>query len=443
MRTAARAFSVAFLLCVLLHAEEPLKIENVSFRVIPKYRSVKIEFNQDVPATVPTVVHIYLVAPDGATRDITAGIVPDQTAVVNRVLALSLVENDSTTPKTETGVMVVLTNPDLQASGPLTYPADAKKTLGNLTQALEEKVASEKTSDEKNLFAGLSVTVPTGGSDTQGSGDFTLNKELYASDFLSGALFDSLRFGLELKKNSAESADPRHFSTGVVVRKTFLFHGDQYRKVKSAIFSGNTGDAEAALADIQKQFWPSVFFDNGLSFEGDVRGASIGDISNLVFDSQVKLASATIGNRTRLFFVRVIPIGVEAGYNLKNDDAPVLDGQAIARLKFGGTLVIRYDAPEERGIPSRLELEVGAVDRHLLVREAVLNPVTKLVDRLENGSKYYAEADLKIYFFRAGKGRPGFRLGFKRGYLPPAFGFTKAFDAGFFYESSDDSTARQ
>jgi hypothetical protein len=147
-------------------------------------------------------------------------------------------------------------------------------------------------------------------------------------------------------------------------------------------------------------------------------------------------------SRAGFFFVRIIPAGLEAGYNLQDVDAPVLDGKSLARYKSGGTLTLRYDSKNNAAL-NKIDLELNAVNRYLFQRELTLDPATNLVTFLEKGNKYYAEGNLKLYFLKVGKGRPGFRITFKRGSLPPVFAFTKAFDAGFFYESADDTTAKQ
>lgn len=402
-------------------------------------RSVKLEFKETPPDPAPKIVHLFLLGPSGK-REITAGLAATTPNTVGKSISYDVTENDTTAPTDETRVEVVLQNPDNDLTGPIVFPADAKKTLANIQSTLNDKVSSAKSSDEKNLFAGVAVTVPSG-SDAQGSGDFVFNKEFWAYQVHNGALFDSANVGLTLKKSSAKLADPRHFSAGLDLRKTFLFHGKEYDKVKKAIQSSNPDNAQGELAKLQSHFWPTLFFDNGVSFEGDVRGVSLGNVSNFVFNSQLKLASATAQfSRAGYFFLRIIPAGIEAGYNLQNADAPALDGKSLARYKSGGTMTFRYDSNNNAAL-NRIDLELNAVDRYLFQRELTLDSATNLVTLLDKGNKYYAEGNMKFYFLKLGKGRPGFRVTFKRGFLPPTFAFTKAFDAGFFYESADDKTS--
>lgn len=412
----------------------------VTYQVIPKFRVLELTFSGAVPALAqrPQILHVFLVGPSGK-REITFGLAGNQTSARHN-LDFDIIENDATTPTNETAVEVVLANPDADITGPIINPGDAKVTRDNLQASLAQQVASEKSTDEKNLFAGIAVTVPSSGGDTQGSGDFIFNRQFFANQVQKGSLFDNLNLGFVLKKSSAQGADLRHFQAGLTTEKTFLFSRQKYREAQQAISSGDTNKAQAALQNMPHHFWPSLFFDNGVAFEGDVRSVSIGNVSNFVFNSQVKLASATASvGRVGYFFVRIIPAAVEAGYNLQDVDAPALDGKSLARFKTGGTLTLRYDSQNNDAL-NRIDLELNAVNRHLFLRELTLDPATNLVTLLDKGDKYYAEGNLKFYFGKVGKGRPGFRVSFKRGYLPPVFAFTKAFDAGFFYESADDKT---
>ena len=402
--------------------------------------SIKLTFKQNVPpASLPRILHVFLVGPSGR-REITSGLIGISLSA-GKTVEVDIAKYDMTAPQYETQVEVIISNPDADVTGPIVLQADTKKTLANIQSSLAQQVGSEKATDEKALFAGMAVTVPSGKGDSQGGADLVFNKQFYAAQVLSGALFDSAKVGFTLKKNSAQAADSRHFVAGIDMQKTFLFHVQQLRNVKNLINSGDSGQAQTALGQLPHYFWPSLFFDNGVSFEGDVRSVSIGDISNLVFNSQLKFASSTASfGQYGVFFMRVIPAGVEAGYNLHNSDAPSLDGRSIARLKSGGTVTLRYNSASNNFL-SRIDLELNAVDRYLFLHELTTDPKTNTVTLLEKGNKYYAEGNLKFYFSKIGMGRPGFRVSFKRGFLPPVFAFTKAFDAGFFFESSDDKTA--
>ncbi len=439
MRNMVRSLAVVLVLLGVAGAAS--NDVTVSYRFTSN-RSVKVVFAKPLPNPLPRIAHLFLVGPSGK-REITAGLTGDPQGVAGlKTVSYDVVENETTEPKDETQVEVVLQNSDVDVTGPIVFEQDAKKTLANLTDSLTQKVASEKSTDDKNLFAGMAVTVPSGG-DAQGSGDLVFNRKFFANQFQNGAFFDNVNLGANLKKSSAKGADARHFQAGLTMEKTFLFERQKFREVQQAISSSNTVTAESALNEIPHHFFPSLFFDNGVSFEGDVRSVSIGNVSNFVFNSQLKFASATAQlSRAGFFFIRIIPAGVEAGYNLQNADAPALDGNSIARFKSGGTLTLRYDSQDNAAL-NRIDLELNAVDRHLFRRELTLDPTTNLVTKLDTGDKYYAEGNLKFYFFKVGKGRPGFRVTFKRGYLPPAFAFTKAFDAGFFFESADDKTSNK
>src|SRR5258707_14606922 len=213
-----RSFVLLFLLADLALAQSS-EIK-VSYRVIPKYRVLELAFPGPVPDLRPQILHVFLIGPSGK-REINAGLTGTQTSARNK-LGFDIIENDATTPKDETQVEVVLANPDADLIGPIVTPSDAKKTLAALQASLAKQVASEKSTDDKNLFAGLAVTVPSGKGDAQGSGDLILNHQFFANQVLSGALFDSATLGLVLKKSSAAGSDSRHFTAGMTVEKTFL-----------------------------------------------------------------------------------------------------------------------------------------------------------------------------------------------------------------------------
>src|ERR1051326_197879 len=266
-----RLLAPLLLLLGLAHAAAP--DITVSYRMIPDHRAIKLTFQGNAPATPPKIVHVFLVGPSGK-REITSGLTGTPQSAGN-VTEFDIAQNDATEPKDETQIEVVLQNPDADLTGPIVFPADAKKTLADLQSTLTQQVASEKSTDEKNLFAGVAVTVPSG-SDAQGSGDFVFNKQFWASQVHNGAFFDNANVGLNLKKSSAKLSDPRHFAAGLDLRKTFLFHGKEYDEVKKAIQSSDPTGAESALGKLQHHFWPTLFFDNGVSFEGDVRAVSLG-----------------------------------------------------------------------------------------------------------------------------------------------------------------------
>ncbi|MCA1566314.1 MAG: hypothetical protein LC803_11880 [Acidobacteria bacterium] len=359
-------------------------------------------------------------------------------------------------PVTKTGVT---------GTGRIFDATNINELVDATTEALKNAVASAKTSEEKNIFAALNVTVPSGGGDTEGSGDIIINRNLQSLPFGQG-LFDRLNFGLKLKKASEDKADPRHFETGLTFRKTFLVNRAKIEAVKDAIDRTTAGslnlaptttvmtlkngmqsnDPEQIINDLQKDFFRGLVFDNAVKFEGDVDGASIGNISNLLYDGQLQVTtvSRVIGNQTGFWNFRLIPVGFEAGYNLKNEDDPSNEKHSLARFKTGAVFNMFYQADNQNALLNRLDFEVQGVNRYLFKSESVFDETTQKANLIEKGNKYWLQADLKFLFGpRVQAGRVGFRASFRRGSLPPVYAFNKAFTFGIVFETSDPDTSRE
>jgi hypothetical protein len=353
------------------------------------------------------------------------------------------------------------TKTSVKATGLIYDPTNIGDLVDNTRKALEDAVANAKTPDEKN-FAGLNITVPSGGGDSEGSGDIVFNRSRV---FPYGSLIDRINFGVKLNKASEEKADPRHFEAGLTFRKTFLFGGKKLRELRDAINSTPRGNAdlnttstifnlsngvasnkpEALINDLQKNFFRSLLFDSAMKFEGDVKGASIGNVSNLLYDGQLQLTtvSQAFANRTGFWNFRWIPFGVEAGFNLRNEDDPADEKNSLARIKTGLVFELYYQATEgSSSLLNRIEFDVQALDRYLFKRESALDEVTKKAVLTDKGNTYWIQSDAKFFFGPTTQfGRPGFRIGFKRGSLPPVYSFTKAFTFGVIFQSSKNSDA--
>jgi hypothetical protein len=366
----------------------------------------------------------------------------------------------------DTGATASVTKTGVTGTGPIFDATNINDLVDATTEALKNAVASAKTSEEKNIFAALNVTVPSGGGgDTEGSGDIIINRNLQSLPFGQG-LFDRLNFGLKLKKASEEKADPRHFETGLTFRKTFLINRAKIEAVKDAIDRTTAGslnlapttsvvtlrngapsnDPEQIINDLQKDFFRGLVFDNAVKFEGDVDGASIGNISNLLYDGQLQVTtvSRVIGNQTGFWNFRLIPVGLEAGYNLKNEDDPANEKYSLARFKTGAVFNMFYQADNQNALLNRLDFEVQGVNRYLFKSESVFDATTQKATLIEKGNKYWLQADLKFLFGpRVQAGRVGFRASFRRGSLPPVYAFNKAFTFGIVFETSDPDTSRE
>ena len=359
-----------------------------------------------------------------------------------------------------------VTRTDVTGVGTIFNAANIDDLVDTSREALKDAVASAKTSDEKNIFMGLNITVPSGeGGETEGSGDIVINRNLQTLPFGQG-LFDQVNFGLKIKKASENKADPRHFETGLTFRKTFLLNSSKIRLVADALnrtrrgseslaFTSNTvrlknrhdsNSPEEIIGDLQQDFFRGLVFDNGLMFEGDVDGMSIGNVSNLLYSSQLQLTTVAraIGKQKGFWNFRWLPVGVEAGYNLKNEDDPNNEKHSLARFKTGGVLTLFYEANNPADFLNRIEFETQAVNRYLFKRETVFDEETQKNLLVEKGNKYWLQADLKFMLgAKLGPTRIGFRASFQRGSLPPVYAFTKAFNFSVIFESPEEDTSRE
>jgi len=348
---------------------------------------------------------------------------------------------------------------NLCGEGKIYNDANVGDLVKDSKKALNDAVSTPKTSAEKNIFAGLNVSIPSGGGETQGSGDLNLNQ------YFAFPLVGQGIFGVELKKGSSANADPRHFTGGVKARKTWLLASKTDRNTLiSAIESGSidaNGPAISALASVQKKYFRSIYFDNGLSYEGDISNGSLGNISNVLYNGEVwvNTAARPITAQTGFFNFRILPVGIEAGYNVTANASTPLSGSSstttasasttngnysLARFKSGATFLLSSQSPYSTDSSARLDLEVSAVNRYLFERELSYNSVTKSYSSTGTGNKYWAEVALKVLAGPVGSGslggRPGLRLAFQRGSLPPVYAFTKVFTISLIYETNDNSS---
>jgi hypothetical protein len=358
------------------------------------------------------------------------------------------------------------TRTDVSGSGPIFDATNINDLVKSTEEALKNAVAAAKTTDEKNIFAAFNVSVPSGDdSDTEGSADIVINRNLQNLPF-GQSFFDQLNFGLKIKKATENRADPRHFETGLTFRKTFLINRSKIRLVADALQQTAPGDVDPArtatsvrlkngftsdkpeqiINDLQKDFFRGLVLDNGIKFEGDIKGVSVGNVTNLVYDGQLQVTTVAraIGKSRGFWNFRWLPVGVEAGYNLKNEDDPNHEKHSLARFKTGGVLTLFYQADNDHDFLNRVEFETQAVNRYLFKRETLFDPDSQKNILVDKGNKYWLQADLKFLFgTRIGPGRMGFRSSFQRGSLPPTYAFTKVFTFSLLFETGDEDTSRE
>ena len=318
----------------------------------------------------------------------------------------------------------------MQKDGEFYTRGNVQKYYDARKKAFDDAIAVAKTSQEKDIFAGLSVAAPTNGN-AAGDADISLNRWLTQNLYVSTVL----------NKSSADAADPKHFDTSITFRKIipFLFAPKPETKTKSVHDILRDRDVRAA-ADRKLL---GILLDGTGRFEGDATNFAV---TNAVFNMPVQLASRTMGlgtlGKSGYYQFRLVPAGVEAGHNLGSDN-PNLKQYTILRFVSGGTLGLIYQPnPGSNALVQRVELNGQVAARYLFDDEAAWNPATKTQSNVASGMKPWYQADLKAFIFSSDQGRAGFKVSFIRGGLPPVFADTKAFRFGFVFETSDDKSSQ-
>ena len=339
---------------------------------------------------------------------------------------------------------------NVSGTGRIYNKANINERVEETRQTLIDAVAHAKTDDEKDAFVAFSVVVPAGGN-SQGSGDISFNRDLYAASLAQAALFDHVKVGFHLNKASETASDPRHFDLGFTFRKTFLrANMAKLNEIKNAINNGAKSEFASDqivqdINDLQQDFIRAYILDNALRLEGDVSTRGIGNVSNLIWDAQLQVAtvSRALAGQTGFWNFRWVPVGVEAGGNLTNNDNPTSVKGSLVRGKTGGEFNLIFKAGDPNEPVSRIQISAKALERYLFMDENTLDPVTKLAVIADKGSKYWLQADLKISTgVKVGAGRVGFRASFQRGYLPPVYNYVKTFNFGVVFETNDDDNSK-
>ena len=327
-------------------------------------------------------------------------------------------------------------------------------TTANVANELEKqfKVLSqtEKTSEEKNIFASGFVANGEGG-DAEGGAEVNLN----SNDLGVRGLTAFMR----LKKATAEEADPKHLEIGVNQSTTSLIgRGSlaEIRRLRAIMLDATKTDPERAKAaadfrDLlrkrQQRLLGGMFFDIGGKIETQALNF---DVTNFVGEGAFQIQSRTkslFGSKKGFWRFRLMPAAMELGYNVSQQqpsgsEAPAIDPDWLARFKFGGVFTLFYkNHSEGPALFRRVELDVQAVDRYLFRREVQFDEETKANTTTDRGHKPWFQAGLKIFFTDPEEGSGGMRSGFKltynRGSLPPVYADTKSFQFGFILESTE------
>jgi hypothetical protein len=332
---------------------------------------------------------------------------------------------------------------DVSAQGKIYDDANIGTLKDDALKKLSQGVASSKTQDEKNAFSGFNIVLPSAGNSAEGQADIALNKTLYAGATNAPSLFDELDLALQLKKASEDTADAKHFDGGFRFRKTILFASDaELSSIRSAVLSSSPESIDAALQSIgtlRKRFFRALLLDDKMSFEGDVQGAAIGNVGNVVndFSPQITTINRPIAEAGYWNF-RILPIGAELGYNVNDAADPQMKNKSITRLKSGAEINVFYDNPG--AIPNKVELTTSVVNRYLFNSEAAWDATQGKAVLTTKGDKYWVQTDFKVFFVKALSGNAGLKLTFQRGFLPPVYAFDKAFNFGLVFETNDNDT---
>lgn len=332
----------------------------------------------------------------------------------------------------------------IQTTGTV-YDSSNIKTL---VDATSQALSSAKTTEEKNLFAGLNIAVPnnTGGG-VQGDLVFNQSVASLPKKLSSAGFADSGSFGAKLKKGSESGKDPRHFSLGFNLRKTVLFASKaDLNTLKTATDPGASGVpndvALRALGNVRSHFWRAFLADYGFQMEGDVSDHGIGNVSNAIFDLRPQIATAAapvFGNQGYLT-LRLMPAGFEFGHNITNSDNTTKEIGGVSRLKAGVELSLFYQNKTDSTFINRVELTGASIYRRLFMTESAFDATTQKNINTTKGDKLWTQVDFKIFVGpRMGKIRPGLKATYQRGYLPPVFSRTKVFSYGLVFESTDGS----
>ena len=339
----------------------------------------------------------------------------------------------------------------LCGSGPILKDADAVKAETDV--AIQEAKKTEKTSDEKNIFASGFVAKGSG-ANTEGGAEIHLNS--------TDMGIPGLNAFAHLDKTTAANADPKHFSLGLKYTGTYLLNPSQIKQiaVQDEILRKNQPNSDEykkaidEIENLKKQMRAktlgAVLFDFSSGLEAEAMNFHV---TNFIGETLVELVSRTksLGARNGFWNFRLIG-GFEGGKNIgKNTDATQMmstmtpqqaqqlkDVDWIARVKVGGKLAFYYKNLEGRFLFKHVEANLQAVERNLFLREVMFDPTTMKDVMTDKGSKPWYQADMKFYLAESDKGRFGFKISYNHGSLPPVFAYTNSFNFGFIVETADD-----
>jgi hypothetical protein len=467
MRLFLRPVTFASLLlcfaCIGARAQttDELKIDRLQLDTVASELVVEVRFTAGLDSAHPE---------DLDASNVTVQTLPSTTGMrvraIDRVIAaprrlqIFFVAGQAAPQGTETGVKVCFTSLHFVA-------ADGTAAIGmnvcgegtilnfanraaELEKQFEVLSATEKTQEERNIFASGFVANGEGG-DAEGGAEINLN----SNDLGVRGLTAFMR----LKKATAEEADPKHLEIGINQSTTSLIgRGSlaEIRRLRAIMLDTTQLDTErekaaAAFRDLlrkrQERLLGGMFFDFGGKIETQALDF---DVTNFVGEGAFQIQSRTkslFGSKKGFWRFRLMPAALELGYNVSQQppagsEAAAIDPDWLARFKFGGVFTLFYkNRSEGPALFRRVELDLQAVNRYLFRREVQFDEETKANTTTDRGHKPWFQAGLKVYFTDPEEGsgglRSGFRLTYNRGSLPPVFADTKSFQFGFVLESTE------
>lgn len=338
------------------------------------------------------------------------------------------------------------------ANGPFTFTStlikDAKTLQDAMQKLVDDMSKAGQSSSEKNIFVSGFVTTAAAG-ETQGGADIHLNSMDLG--------IPGLKSFMNIQKTTSDGSDLKNFEAGGNSRSTFLVGKAKRAKIQAALdaYHSATEDTDrknaadtydTAVTDFQRGTLAAVFLD----FAGKLEGQATNfNITNGVFEGAIKIQSRVknLGTKQGFFHFQILPAGFEGGKTLRQPDAQTtaatttttnnalqqLDG--IVRFKTGATFNSFWDNPKAVGPLKRFEVELGVVERFLFLKEIHYDSATKTNSTIQNGSKPYYYADVKLFLGESSSERFGVKISYKGGSLPPVYAQVKSFQFGFLIES--------
>ncbi|HMH12445.1 MAG TPA: hypothetical protein VK578_05000 [Edaphobacter sp.] len=320
-----------------------------------------------------------------------------------------------------------------------------KSNIDALVKSTQSALAVAKTTQEKDLFAGLNISVPssTGGGV---SGDLSYNYSITSvpKELQNSPLYDSGNVGLHISKGSTTKTDARHFDVGINARKTFLFiRANDLKTIAEGIANRSqspipSSAVVASLNQAQDRFWKAAIIDYGFQMEADATTMGIGNVSNALFDLRPQIATSaeSFSNGLGYFSLRVMPVGAELGHNLAKPSGSTGNVGGLARLKTAMDLNLSYKNSSTNSFIESIALMSTTLYRYLFKSETAYNPTTNQTTSTVTGGRFWDQTNFSVFSSRTyGKVRPGLNVNYQDGSLPPVFNKVHAFSYGLVFES--------